>query len=184
VWQRTWDDRGRTFQMLGVAQDAQGEERVRPVVEERSVSFPVLVDSESLVGRELGFRIVPSGFFVDARGIVRYRHTDDFDIGDPRVRWNLEQFLAGEPIEPSPELEDGLSPEALEQFAVGVALYRSGQRAGALAAWRAALALDPDNFLIRSQIWALEHPERFYPEVDREWQELQLAKEGYDKPLP
>jgi hypothetical protein len=30
----------------------------------------------------------------------------------------------------------------------------------------------------------LEHPEHFYPLVDRAWQELQLLREGYDKPLP
>jgi hypothetical protein len=55
---------------------------------------------------------------------------------------------------------------------------------GALATWREALSADPDNFLVRSQIWVAEHPERFYPAVDRAWQELQLVKEGYDKPLP
>lgn len=37
---------------------------------------------------------------------------------------------------------------------------------------------------VRSQIRAVEHPERFYPAVDRDWQQLQLLKEGYDKPLP
>jgi tetratricopeptide (TPR) repeat protein len=65
-----------------------------------------------------------------------------------------------------------------------VSLFDQGRRDEALAAWMEALDLDPDNFIIRSQIWAVEHPERFYPVVDREWQELQLLKEGYDKPLP
>jgi hypothetical protein len=41
-----------------------------------------------------------------------------------------------------------------------------------------------DNFLIRSQIWAAEHLERFWPVVDREWQERQLIADGYGKPLP
>jgi hypothetical protein len=169
--------------MVAVAQDVQGEERVQPIVEEREVSFPVLVDRASVLGRELGFRIVPSGFFVDAEGTVRHRHTDDFDIADPRVRWNLERFLAGEPTE-EPAEGERMEPAALERFAEGAGLYASGRAEEALAAWREALALDPDNFLIRSQIWAVEHPERFWPAVDREWQELQLVKEGYDKPLP
>lgn len=169
--------------MLAVAQDAGGEERVRPVVEEREVRFPVLVDRESELGRKLGFRIVPSGFFVDAEGTIRYRHTSDFDVADPRVRWNLDRFLAGAETEPAGE--DGrMDPRALELFAEGVGRYAGGRPDEALALWREALALDPDNFLIRSQIWVLEHPERFYPAVDREWQELQLLKEGYDKPLP
>lgn len=169
--------------MVAVAQDVQGEERVRPLVAEHGVTFPVLVDRESLLARLLGFRVVPSGAFVDADGIVAYRHVDDFDVADPRVRWNLERFLAGEPTEP-PTQDGQMDPAALARFAAGVELYRDGRTADALAAWREALALDPDNFLIRSQIWAVEHPERFYPAVDREWQELQLLKEGYDKPLP
>jgi hypothetical protein len=169
--------------MIGVAQDAAGAERVRSIVEERGVEFPVLVDRESVLGRDLGFRIVPSGFFADADGIVRYRHVDDFDVGDPRLRWNLDRFLAGEDPEP-PGDEERMEPRALELFSRGVGLYDAGDLDGALATWREALALDPDNFLVRSQIWVAEHPERFYPAVDREWQELQLVKEGYDKPLP
>jgi hypothetical protein len=169
--------------MIAVAQDAQGEERVRPIVEERDVTFPVLVDRESTLARELGFRIVPTGFFVDGKVVVRYRHANDFDVADPRVRWNLDRFLAGEETE-EPAEEDRMSPEALELFAGGVSVYAEGKADEALALWRDALALDPDNFVVRSQIWALEHPDRFYPAVDREWQELQLVKEGYDKPLP
>jgi len=169
--------------MFAVAQDAQGKERVGPVVAERLVSFPVIVDRASELGASLGFRVVPSGFFVDADGFVRYRHVSDFDIADPRVRWNLERFLAGEAIE-SPEEEARMAPEALEFFARGAAAYSTGLVEEALGLWRSALECDPDNFVIRSQIWVAEHPERFYPTVDREWQELQLAKEGYDKPLP
>jgi tetratricopeptide (TPR) repeat protein len=169
--------------MIAIAQDLQGEARVRPVVEERRVSFPVLVDRTSILARLLEFRIVPSGAFVDAGGSVRYRHVDDFDIGDPRVQWNLERFLAGEATEP-PADHRRMEPAALERFAHGVELYADGQTEEALALWREALDLDPDNFVIRSQIWAVENPEHFYPVVDREWQALQLLKEGYDKPLP
>jgi tetratricopeptide (TPR) repeat protein len=183
VWERHLRERKGGFRMIAVAQDAQGEERVRPIVEEREVSFPVLVDRESALARELGFRIVPTGFFVDGEGVVRYRHVNDFDVGDPRVRWNLDRFLAGEEIE-EPAEKDRMSPEALELFARGVSVYAQGKADEAVALWREALALDPDNFVVRSQIWALEHPDRFYPAVDREWQELQLVKEGYDKPLP
>lgn len=169
--------------MLAVAQDVQGDERVRPVVEERGVTFPVLVDRASALAGLLEFRIVPSGVFVDAEGTVRYRHVDDFDIGDPRVRWNLERFLAGEETDP-PAVDGRMDAAALERFAYGAELYADGRTEEALAVWREALALDPDNFVIRSQIWAVEHPEHFWPVVDREWQALQLLKEGYDKPLP
>jgi tetratricopeptide (TPR) repeat protein len=156
---------------------------VGPIAEERGVTFPVLVDRASTLGKELGFGIVPSGFFVDAAGDVRYRHVNDFDLSDPRVRWNLERFLAGEETE-APAEGERMDAGALERFAEGVTLYAQGRVDEALTVWREALELEPDNFVIRSQIWAVEFPEHFYPAVDREWQELQLVKEGYDKPLP
>lgn len=169
--------------MLGVAEDVQGAEKVAPVVADRNITFPVLIDRSSDVARVLGFRIVPSGAFVDVDGIVRYRHVDDFDIGDPRVRVNLDAFLNGDPVQ-HPDQDAAMSSAALEAFAEGSRLYAKGHVDRAVELWRGALERDPDNFLIRSQIWAIEHPEHFYPVVDREWQALQLLKEGYDKPLP
>jgi len=183
VWQRLWDEHGRAFRMVAVAQDAHGAERVAPVVEAAGVTFPVLLDPASDLGRELGFRIVPAGFFVEADGTLALRHVDDFDVADPRVRANLDAFLDGRDVEP-PAQGAAMDPAALERFAEGVSAYSHGRRDEALAHWRAALEADPDNFLIRSQIWTAEHPERFWPVVDRDWQELQLLREGYDKPLP
>jgi hypothetical protein len=169
--------------MLGVAQDVCGEETVRPVATRGGVTFPILLDRDSGFARLLGFRVVPTGFFVDTAGMLRYRHNDDFDIADARVRQNLERFLAGEPVELL-DADQRMQPGALELFAEGVAMFTDGRRSDALATWRSALQIDPDNFVIRSQIWAVEHPEHFYPEVDRGWQEQQLLKEGYDGPLP
>lgn len=169
--------------MLGIAQDVRGSDTVAPVAQASGATFPILLDRTSQLGQLFGFRIVPTGVFVDAGGIVRYRHNNDFDIADPRDRQNLERFLAGTPIEPIDEAEL-MVPAALELFAHGVELFDRDERTEAVASWRRALDLDPDNFVIRSQIWTVEHPEHFYPVVDRNWQEQQLLKEGYDKPLP
>jgi hypothetical protein len=182
VWQRWWDEHDRGFLMLGVAEDAQGAARVEPVVRERRVEFPVLLDPTSSLSVALRFQVVPTGVLVDD-GTIAYRHPDDFDAGDPRVRAALDAFLRGEPV-PAQAREERMQPAALERFAEGVAAHAAGDEDRALALWREALALDPENFLIRSQIWALEHPERFWPTVDREWQEQQLLREGYDGPLP
>lgn len=169
--------------MIAVAQDLQGEAVVRPIVEERGVTFPVILDRSSVLGAQLGFRVVPSGFFVDAEGIVRYKHPTDFDIGDPRVRQNLDRFLRDEELEVVRE-EERMDARALELFAAGVESFLEDRRDEAIKLWREALVFDPDNFVIRSQIWAVENPEHFYPAVDRDWQQLQLLKEGYDKRLP
>jgi peroxiredoxin len=182
-WQAVWEERARSFRLLGVAQEALGDERIREIVADAGITFPVLVDRSSFLAAELGFRVVPTGFFVDAAGRIACWHFDDFDIVDPRVRMSLDAFLAGEPVE-SPPVEQALSPAALALFGAGVALSDEGDDALALQAWRAALELDPDNFLIRSQIWVAERPDRFYPVVDRDWQSAELIADGYEKPLP
>ena len=64
-------------------------------------------------------------------------------------------------------------------FGLGTAYQRSGDRQEALHWWRRALELDPRNFTVRKQIWREEHPQRFYPTIDSEWQKEQLAREGY-----
>jgi tetratricopeptide (TPR) repeat protein len=65
------------------------------------------------------------------------------------------------------------------RFGLGTVLYQQGRTAEALASWRAALQLDPANFTVRKQIWMIEHPEKFYPTIDFDWQKEQLAREGY-----
>jgi tetratricopeptide (TPR) repeat protein len=65
------------------------------------------------------------------------------------------------------------------RFGLGTALYQQGHTGEALASWRAALQLDPANFTVRKQIWMIEHPEKFYPTIDFDWQKEQLVREGY-----
>jgi tetratricopeptide (TPR) repeat protein len=62
-------------------------------------------------------------------------------------------------------------------FARGVVYHREGKIPLALASWKKALALEPSNWVIRKQIWALEFPERFYPRIQYEWQNEQVRRE-------
>jgi tetratricopeptide (TPR) repeat protein len=62
-------------------------------------------------------------------------------------------------------------------FSRGTTLARLGRGDEAVDAWRRALALDPANFVVRKQIWAHRHPERFWPEIDAEWQRAEMARE-------
>ena len=172
--------------MIGVAQDAQGETRVRPVVEAAAIEFPVLIDQASRLAADFGFQVTPAGVFLDATGTVRYVHgspLQQFDVIDPRVQLNLDEFLGGAAPR-AIEHEPGFRPEVRSAFATGAKQIAEGDAEAAVKTWREALDLDPDNFLIRSQIWAAENPDRFWPAVDREWQQAQLVREGYDKPLP
>lgn len=69
--------------------------------------------------------------------------------------------------------------EARIPFTYGLILLRQGQTNKALAQFARARDLDPGNWRIRKQIWALENPEKFYGSngIDWTWQKQQLAKE-------
>jgi tetratricopeptide (TPR) repeat protein len=56
-----------------------------------------------------------------------------------------------------------------------------GQKDKALAALRQASALDPGNWIIHKQIWAIEHPEQFYPAINSQWQKERLQQEKEEK---
>ena len=46
-----------------------------------------------------------------------------------------------------------------------------------MAEWRRGMQLEPDNYIIRKQIWAVQNPDRFYAgEVDYAWQKEQMAQ--------
>jgi tetratricopeptide (TPR) repeat protein len=62
-------------------------------------------------------------------------------------------------------------------FGRGTTLARLGRTAVAEAAWIEALRRDPANFVVRKQIWAHRHPEKFWPEIDAEWQRAEMARE-------
>jgi len=67
--------------------------------------------------------------------------------------------------------------EANAIFRDGLEHYRAGRTAEALARWRQGLELDPANYLIRKQIWAVENPDKFYDgAVDYDWQREQTAR--------
>lgn len=69
------------------------------------------------------------------------------------------------------------SESANAAFGLGTALHQLGQTDEALDAWRRALKIEPDNFVIRKQIWRVNNPEKFYPVVDYDWQKVQLTAE-------
>ena len=64
-------------------------------------------------------------------------------------------------------------------FGLGIGRLERGDKPGAVEAWRQALARDKWNWVIRKQIWAVEHPENFYEgAIDYAWQKEQTAREG------
>ena len=112
---------------------------------------------------------------------MRFSRLGGFDIRRRETADVLERWVSGQdPAPAGEELVGGLGTEHSEANAIfrdGLAHYRVGRVREALALWRQGLDLDPDNYLIRKQVWAVENPERFYQgDVDYDWQRDQFAK--------
>ena len=68
--------------------------------------------------------------------------------------------------------------EADARFQLAIVLLEKGKRVDAITELKRAFRLDPQNWIIRKQLWAIEHPEAFYEgDVDYGWQKEQQARE-------
>jgi len=58
-------------------------------------------------------------------------------------------------------------------------LLRAGRKDEAISELKRGLGLDPDDYIIRKQIWCIEHPDRFYEgRIDYRWQRQQMRKKS------
>lgn len=143
----------------------------------------MLADEHGLTSALLDFKAVPNGVLVDMDGTIRYAKYGGFSVDKPEDVATVERFLAGEDPGPSPEKNANytLGPVEKELVATklrfGRLLESIGKRDEALTEWQTALHLDPDNLVIRKQIWSVRYPERFHPEIDWAWQKEQLPRE-------
>jgi tetratricopeptide (TPR) repeat protein len=69
--------------------------------------------------------------------------------------------------------------ESAPYYALGSLLVSDNRTDEAVDVWKQALDKDPMNFTIRKQIWRVQHPERFYPTIDMDFQVDQVMREGF-----
>ncbi|HEX5418351.1 MAG TPA: thioredoxin family protein, partial [Chloroflexota bacterium] len=149
--------------------------------------FPTLVDEAGVTSVVFGFKVVPNGVLVDPQGVIRYARFGGFSVDKREDVAAVERFVNGGDPGPSPTIPIpyALGPFESDLIATKLRLGRLldslGRRDEAVAEWRGALRLDPENLVIRKQIWAARHPERFQPTIDWAWQKEQLARERADE---
>jgi len=104
-----------------------------------------------------------------------------FDIRHPEIRqllsdWTEKGVLPGESTETGDNQLVQDHTNAIKLFQEGNTHYRNNEVEKALAKWKEARTLEPDNMVVRKQIWAVEHPEKFYDsaDIDTAWQKEQL----------
>jgi len=210
--------------------DAQGAEVARRFTEDAATTFTTAVDRAQGLWELYGFNVIPNGFFVDERGILRYVKIGGFDARRPEDAQAIEKLLAAPASEETAtgnskpnfltaeealrqaeeaarrdpgnldrlltlaerRVESKQYAEARKEFEaalekkpksaralMGLASIDLdlGDREKALGELKRAWALEPDNWIIRKQIWAVEHPDQFYPAIDTGWQKEQIKKE-------
>ena len=169
-----------------IALDAQGAQAARPWVEKAGGEYRALLDQHNALGKACGVKYVPVGIVVDEDGRLA-RPVGSVNIGDEEFCRQLGEWvetgsiprawreMEGDRALPTPTADER---EADARFQLAVVLLERFQRDEALAELRRAVRLDPQNWLIRKQMWALESPEAFYAgEVDYGWQKQQMEKE-------
>ena len=148
------------------------------------MTFPTVVDSENHLAALYGYKLIPNGILLDGEGVIRYRKFGGFSVDNEGDVEAIQRLLNGEVEQLDAGTQAGpyelgaLERELVEtRMRLGSELFRRGARAEAVAEWKAALRLDPENLTIRKQIWMAEHPERFHPTIDFAWQKGQLERE-------
>ena len=161
--------------------DALGADKALSFVQRASCEFTTVVDEENLLGQLYGFKAIPNGYLIDEAGVVRYKKLGGFDIRRAETASIVESWAQSTGIDSSLlEAEAALGAEHSEanaRFRAGLDLYRDGKVDEAVAQWRRGVELEPDNYIIRKQIWAVQNPDRFYSgDVDFAWQKEQMAQ--------
>jgi hypothetical protein len=146
-------------------------------------TFVTLIDHTNLLSSLFGFKAVPNCLLVDQFGILNYQKYGGFEIRQPEFREVIETWVEGASPEwlASRMQEDVMGgpnhEEATRLFQAGVNYYNQGKFEASLSEWEKARDLEPDNWVIRKQIWAVRNPERFYDgQVDSNWQQLQIEQ--------
>ncbi len=164
------------FAFLSVAVDVQGADAPRPYAEPTLGTFPTVIDAENVLGDAFGFKAIPNGILISADGRLDSAIAGRFEVRRGDTRELVERWLDTDAADfPEDEQEHEWSEEALRLFREAGAAVRRGERDGAIELLKQAFPLEPDNFIIRKQLWAIEHPEKFYEgDVDYGWQREQL----------
>lgn len=142
-----------------------------------------MVDECGATSILFGFKAVPNGVLVDEKNTIRYAKFGGFSIDNADDLAAVERFLTeGDPgADPASREPYRLGPMERDlvetKLRLGRLLDSLGRRHEAVSEWRAALHLDPESLVIRKQIWAALHPEKFYPIIDWQWQREQLERE-------
>tara|TARA_B100001123_G_scaffold414158_3_gene513287 strand:- start:4346 stop:4828 length:483 start_codon:yes stop_codon:yes gene_type:complete len=150
-----------------IAQDAQGAEVAKPWVEEAGGMYRALLDQHNQIGKAYSLKFLPVAIILDEAGRL-VRPVGSVNIVD-------EEFLADLTL----WAETNTLPERwLGTKETEIRPMTEDEREAAVTELKEAFKLDPQNWLIRKQLWAIETPEVSYEgDVYYGWQKEQISRE-------
>jgi tetratricopeptide (TPR) repeat protein len=169
--------------------DAQGAKVARPWHEIAKAKYPTLVDQKNLLGKLYNLKAIPYGVMIDEFGRL-VKGPFSINVEDKNTIVLLEKWLSDATYNevlireaaPPQKRDDPKVLEAEARFQLGIVLLEIGKKEEAMTEWRKALELDPNNWIIHKQLWAVENPDKFYSgNVDYGWQKQQLEAEKAQK---
>ncbi|PZC47135.1 MAG: hypothetical protein DK302_000023 [Chloroflexi bacterium] len=159
--------------------DVQGPEKPKFYLQKAETTLTTLVDEKNVMGQLYGFKAIPNVYLINSDGKVEYIELGTFNIKEPNKRTLLQNWSSGKEFRSLQveSFEQSIHEKANSLFVVGQQLLNDGKPQEAVEIWRKAISIDPNNYIIRKQIWAIENPDRFYKDkVDYPWQDAQLEK--------
>ena len=158
---------------------------MKPWHDKANAEFFTLVDSQNILGNSYNLKAIPYGVMIDEAGRL-VKSPFNINVSNKETILMLEKWLSDPTynatllrnLKPLNKSQNPKVIEANARFQLGLTLLEIGKKAEAMAEWRKALELDPKNWIIHKQIWAVEHPDKFYDgNVDYGWQKAQLESE-------
>lgn len=159
---------------------------MRPWHDKANAEFVTLVDSQNILGNLFNLKAIPYGVMIDEAGRL-VKSPFSINVAKKETLDMLEKWITDPAynatllgnVKPVSTSQNPKVIEANARFQLGLTLLEIGKKTDAMAEWRKALALDPKNWIIHKQIWAVEHPDKFYDgNVDYGWQKAQLEGEN------
>jgi tetratricopeptide (TPR) repeat protein len=181
-WQNFYHDlNAKNFEIISIAQDTGGAKDAAPWITAAKPEYTALIDDKHLVTQLYNMVNVPTAVWINEKGMIvrpnevayvdnRYKAMHGVDAGpyldairDWVAKGDRSPFVMNEQ-----EVKERLkapSPEralADAEFALAEYLHKNGKGEDAIAHFKEAQRLDPDNWNYKRQAWALSDAEKNY----------------------
>ena len=158
--------------IVSIACDVQGAGPPMRFLRTAKATFGMWIDAVGVLTRRWNLKIASVGVLLDEQGCVMAAATHPDKEFYAEVGEMLHRAPNTKEI-PEPKVDTKNTQVEILMQSCNNILTRNRTKEAA-DELRKALELDPGNIVVQKQIWAVEHPEKFYEgEIDKVWQKAQ-----------